>query len=139
MKRYAYIGCTIAYASLIFYLSSQSSPPNPKMLVSLYSTLKSFGFDFLAYPFYFAYRYPDKFCHMVLYMGFGFVLYQAIKNTMSKYQTVISMIIGTLYTVFDEIHQLMVPQRTASMGDLFADVVGLTISQIFIGIGRRFL
>lgn len=135
MKKYVYVAAALAYACFIFYLSSQSNPPNPikvGMLIRFYLTLKNLGLEFLAYPFYFAVKNPDKFYHTLLYMGFGFALYPAVRSTINRYPPLMSIAIGTLYGISDEIHQMFVPYRTASMSDLMADVLGLTISQIVI-------
>ena len=135
MKKYVNIAVSIAYASSIFYLSSQSSPPDPMkigLLIQIYLTLKSLGLNFLVYPFYFAVKYPDKFYHILLYIAFGFTLYPAVRSTINRNPVLMSMVIGTLYGISDEIHQIFVPFRTASLLDLMADVLGLVISQVII-------
>ena len=135
MKKYVYIAVSVAYASFIFYLSSQSSPPNPMkvgLLIQFYLILKNLGLNFLAYPFYFAVKYPDKFYHTLLYIAFGFTLYPTVKSTINRNPVLMSIVIGTLYGISDEIHQIFVPFRTASLLDLMADILGLTISQAII-------
>ncbi len=135
MRKLIHIAIAIAYAGFIFYLSAQSSPPNPvkvRYLLQIFILLKRLGLEFLAYPFYFAVKYPDKFCHSLLYMGFGFALYPAVKDVINKQPQLLTIAIGTLYGISDEIHQMFVPNRTTSLGDLMADMLGLLISQIVI-------
>ena len=134
-RKYVYVAVTIAYAGFIFYLSSLSSPPNPfspGLFMKLHRMLMDLGIEFLAYPFYFAYRYPDKFAHMLLYMGFGFALNPAVRNTLGKNPEIVSLALGTMYGASDEFHQSFVPYRSPSMGDLLADFIGLLLSQIVI-------
>ncbi len=135
LKKYVYVVVACAYAGAIFYLSSLSSPPNPmkaEFLFQLYRLMKSAGVEFLAYPFYFAYRYPDKFAHTVLYAGFGFTLNPALRSTVGKYPELYSLIVGAIYGALDEFHQSFVPHRSVSAMDLFADIVGLIVSQAII-------
>jgi VanZ family protein len=134
-KKYIYVALACIYAGMIFWLSSLSFPPNPLrpvILLHLYEMLKSAGVEFLAYPFYVAYRYPDKFVHTLLYMGFGFVLNPAVRNTLNRHPEATSIIVGTIYGASDEFHQMFVPHRSASLADLAADFVGLVISQIIV-------
>jgi VanZ family protein len=134
-KKYIYVTVAVAYAGLIFYLSSLPSPPNPftpTLFMKLHRMLMDLGIEFLAYPFYFAYRYPDKFTHMLLYMGFGFTLNPAVRNTVGKNPEIVSLALGTIYGASDEFHQSFVPYRSPSVADLMADFVGLLLSQILI-------
>ena len=130
---------TCAYAGFLFYLSSLSSPPELPELGFLYEfayMLEDFELKFLIYPFYFAYRHPDKFAHFVLYTGLGLLLYPTLSRSrngvLSKYAVPFSLFIGTLYGVTDEFHQSFVPYRSASSMDVCADFLGLLFAQILI-------
>ena len=130
---------TGAYAVFLFYLSSLSSPPAVPELGFLYEfayLLKDWGLSFLVYPFYFAYRHPDKFAHFVLYFGLGLLLKPMLSSSrnvvMSKYAVPFSIAIGTLYGATDEFHQSFVPYRSASSMDLYADFMGLVFAQLLI-------
>ncbi|ADC66063.1 VanZ family protein [Ferroglobus placidus DSM 10642] len=134
-KKYIYGIFAIVYASAIFLLSSSSNPPNPisrENIVVIYDFLKEHGLGFLAVPFYFAFKYPDKFAHILLYVGFGFVLNPAVRDLIKFNPYVMTILIGTSYGIFDEIHQMFVPGRSSSVMDLFADMLGLILSQIFV-------
>ena len=146
-KFHIFVSFTCVYAVFLFYLSSLSSPPGPPELGFLYGIvhfLEDLGLKFLIYPFYFAYRYPDKFAHVILYMGFGLLLNPTLrsskKEVLSKYAAPFSIAIGTLYGVTDEFHQYFVPFRSASSMDLFADFMGLLFAQLlfifYFGIKR---
>ncbi len=134
-KKYVYGFLAILYAAAIFYLSSTSNPPNPissENLIALYDFLKTHGLEFLAVPFYFAFRYPDKFAHILLYAGFGFVLNLAVRSAFNRNPYILTLVIGACYGIFDEFHQAFVPGRSPSLADLFADVIGLMLSQIVV-------
>ena len=138
-KFHIFVSFTCVYAAVLFYLSSLSSPPGPPELGFLYGLvhfLEDLGLKFLIYPFYFAYRYPDKFAHVILYMGFGLLLNPTLSSSkngvLSKYAAPFSIAIGTLYGVTDEFHQYFVPFRSASSMDLCADFMGLLLAQLLI-------
>ena len=138
-KFHIFVALTCVYAVFIFYLSSLLSPPGLPELGFLYGFvhfLEDLGLKFLIYPFYFAYRYPDKFAHVILYMGFGLLLNPTLRSSknevLSKYTAPFSLLIGTLYGVTDEFHQYFVSYRSASSMDLFADFMGLLFAQLLI-------
>ena len=131
---------TCAYAVFIFFLSSLSTIPSPAhhgllrtLAIELMNLAESFGLKFIVYPLYFAYLYPDKFGHIVLYFFFGLLLNRTLSmSRRNEYAASVSLLLGTLYGVTDEFHQIFVPYRTASIMDLFADFIGLLCAQIII-------
>jgi len=136
---YVFAALTCVYAAFIFYLSSVSSLPGLSDLGFLFRLVHFFedsSLKFLVYPFYLLYRYPDKFAHVLLYLGFGLLLNRAFNSSkngvLSKYTVPFAISIGTLYAVTDEFHQAFVPYRTASSMDLFADFIGLFFAQLII-------
>ena len=138
-KFHIFVALTCVYALIIFYLSSLSSPPGPPGIGFLYGlvhVLEDLGLESLLYPFYFAYRYPDKFAHAILYMGLGILLYLTLRSSRNevliKYAAPLSIAIGTLYGLTDEVHQSFVLYRSASTKDLCADFVGLLCAQLLI-------
>ncbi len=95
----------LAYLVLIFYLSSLSS-----VGISL-----SFDSNSLS-------------LHAIEYSILGFLLCRAFSN--SKYQSkalLLSIILSIFYGATDEIHQMFVPFRTATLLDLSADSLGSMI------------
>ena len=140
-----FLSLACIYALFIFYLSSQSNPGDPvsslekwdsRELRNLIKSIENSDLKFILYPLYLYATYPDKVIHAILYAGFGFLLYPALKNspnpTLSAYALLFAIIIGTMYGASDEFHQSFVPGRTASIDDLFADFIGVTLAQMII-------
>jgi len=103
MKRLRWIP-VIAYAALIFYLSSRPWPTQ-------------------------AYLPPgtDKVIHFAIYFFLGFGLVWAFRATHLKFSHHLmwmAALTGFLYGISDEIHQSFVPGREASVFDAVADGVG---------------
>jgi VanZ family protein len=93
---------TIGYMGIIFYLSSR----------------QHFGFPPLPTHF-------DKIIHMCIYMPLAFLMFHAMdKSGLRKNIFLIAFIAASIYGITDEIHQLAVPGRDASVGDVLADSVG---------------
>ncbi len=146
-----FLSLAILYAMLIFYLSSSSSLGDPMSILdflnleSLRSMLHSMersDLKFLLYPLYIISMYPDKAVHIILYAGFGFLLYHTLKNsshhTLRIHAFIFAVIIGTAYGASDELHQSFVPGRTASIWDLLADSIGISMAQAVIFMKERF-
>ncbi|MFZ2070827.1 MAG: VanZ family protein [Halobacteriota archaeon] len=136
-KLYIKLTLTCLYAVFLFYLSSLSIPPEPHapgFLYGLVGMLRNLGLQFLLYPLYLAHQYPDKFFHLLLYMGFGLLLNLTLRHSsrLSKYAAPLAIFIGTVYGITDEFHQSLVPYRTASIFDLYTDLLGLLIAQLLL-------
>ena len=92
---------TVGYMGLIFFLSSQ----------------EKFGFTLPANS--------DKIIHAVVYMPLGFLFYMSLRASGARnYVLVAASLLACIYGISDEIHQLFVPGRYASLGDVVADAVG---------------
>lgn len=96
-----------AYAALIFYLSSLTSVPGPDI------------------PFL------DKALHAIEYGLLGFLLMRAIFRAGFRLDRrsafAFAVIIGFIYGVGDEIHQILVAGRTASFFDALFDLIGASL------------
>jgi len=131
-----FILLTFIYAAFIFYLSSL--PPDlipseaPRLIYRIFLLVKQSGLEFLAYPLYPAVKYPDKFIHLILYFGFGILLNASFRSSNYNHPSLYSFLVGSLYGISDEIHQIFVPGRTASFLDFTADIVGITVAQIVV-------
>ena len=136
---------SVLYAMLIFYLSSRSSFEAPESISgfwdiefirTIFNYLSSSDLNFLLPLFYVFYKQPDKLVHLILYAGFGILLYYTLKNssnpTLCNHAMLFAIIIGTVYGASDEFHQLFVPGRTASFWDLAADSTGVIMAQAVI-------
>ena len=67
----------------------------------------------------------DKLVHVCLYSTGGFLA--ALYFYSRRKYTFTPLGFGMLYAVSDEFHQLFVPQRSFSVGDIIADTVGVLI------------
>lgn len=53
---------------------------------------------------------------------------------LKKYPGFFSLIIGSLYGIFDELHQMLIPGRSAELLDWIADFVGVIIGILIVKI-----
>jgi VanZ family protein len=100
----------LGWMVMIFFLSSRSDLPAPSFFWG-----------------------QDKVTHMLVFgvLGFLFARSQWPKRVTSPFgRVVVITMMVALYGAFDEIHQLFVPGREASPGDLVADVVGGLVAAV---------
>ena len=99
-----YWGPPVLYSLLIFYLSSISTVPQLP-------------------------QNSDKVLHFTEYFVFATLLWRAFgRGTFwffKRSYAILTLCIGALYAASDEVHQLFVPGRTASVYDWIADVAGI--------------
>jgi VanZ family protein len=99
-----------AWAALIFLLSAQ---PDPESLSPV-----TFAWD-------------DAVAHLLLYTVLGALLWRAFARRPAappwRRPAGCATISGSLYGVFDEFHQSLVPRRTPDLADVLIDVVGVAI------------
>lgn len=68
--------------------------------------------------------------HLVEYLPLGFLSARAVSKTpglASFHPLLFPVILGGSYSISDEIHQIFVPGRTASVFDAVADTVGVLL------------
>jgi len=109
-KRWFFLIVTIILAAGIFYLSSRTFPPGPKIIdISVIY-------------------------HILIFFYFSFFLFFAIKgeNKLKLKYLIISLIITILYAASDEIHQFFVPGRSCSFVDFLTDSAGILFSCFLI-------
>ncbi len=102
----------IAYAALIFYLSSIPFFYLPGLAGTKYEQID-----------------PDRFAlHFIEYAVFGILLFRAFSNTytngISEKALALTVFVGFAYGVTDELHQYFVPFRTPSLLDTIANGLG---------------
>ena len=73
----------------------------------------------------------DKLLHIIEYYIFGTLLFFIFYSS-SKTPDVISLILGTFYSLVDELYQSTVIGRDSSALDVLADIIGLILSILFI-------
>lgn len=98
----------LAYAGLIFFLSSQSSPE--EIIPTVFEGV------------------GDKGLHMMEYGGLGILCYRGFRyassSRSSQYAVFLAIAVATVYGATDEFHQSFVPLREADHWDLVADCIG---------------
>ena len=102
--RYLFLALAIAWAGVIFYLSSQSSIDTPSLFPG-----------------------QDKLFHMMAFGVLGFLFMGSMKSTTSGYrigQVWLVVVLVVLYGLLDEFHQYFVPGRTVEIYDALADAAG---------------
>jgi VanZ family protein len=108
----------MVWAAAIFIQSSFSEIPAPEL-----------GFD-----------WQDKIYHAIEYAILGFLCHRAFffqKNQwVKKHASGFAWVLGSLYAISDEIHQYFVPGRSADIGDALADVAGISIILLLLGLIR---
>ena len=73
----------------------------------------------------------DKLIHIVEYFIFGVLLYFSFTHV-TIYSIFLTLILGTLYSLIDELYQSTVYGRNSSGLDIVADVIGLFLSVFFV-------
>jgi len=107
LARWVWGALWVAYAALIFYLSSQALPDEESLLKNI-----PFG---------------DKGAHAGEYLIFGLLTFLTFRpRTGSRW--VFGLFIALGYAASDEIHQAFVPMRDPSFFDWTADAVGILAS-----------
>lgn len=107
MRTFWYKIPIIAYSILIFAISSLSLNEVPSLKIGLLDKLVHFG-EYTVYG-------------LLLMLAFA----TAKSNKIVRYSTSLSLWIGILFGLSDEIHQHFVAGRTCSVLDLLADVLGV--------------
>lgn len=114
-KKVFYWSATIAYALLIFFLSSLSNSQTDR---------------------FYLFKNSDKVIHIIVYALLCLLINRAFsftfKNSVKRYVPIIAIFISIVYAITDEFHQSFVPGRYASINDIFADGIGAIISQIIL-------
>jgi VanZ family protein len=111
MMRFPYYVYTFLYCSGIFWLSSRPVPANlpAKDILGI-----------------------DKVAHAVIFGGLAILVAQGMMSTGKERSRRllfwIPVIFATCYGLFDECHQLFVPQRTFDLWDLVADALGAIVA-----------
>ena len=102
--RFVFLALAIAWAGLIFYLSSQPGIDAPMLFPG-----------------------QDKLFHLIVFAILGFFMMRAMKITGTGYrrsQVWLVELLVTLYGNSDEFHQYFVPGRSTESLDALADGIG---------------
>ena len=114
MKR-RYMLATFLYCAWIFWMSSQPRPLGVELP-------GGFGLD--------------KMAHFVVYAGLAGLVSVGLQRSDTRlsvrWQFWFPILFAAVYGVTDEIHQLFVPQRVFSIGDILANTAGAFAAQYFL-------
>jgi VanZ family protein len=115
--RWAWATLWLAYAALIFHLSSQPAPDLPILRVP----------------------WGDKWVHLGEFFLFGLLTFKTFEPR-SPRAWALGFVVALAYAASDEIHQLYVPTRTASLLDWGTDALGIFAGALvyrWLSRGRR--
>lgn len=76
-----------------------------------------------------------KLAHFSVYLALGFTLSAGMQTFVKLrvfVRTLFAFIIGVLYAILDEIHQIFVPGRSCELRDMLIDSIGILIGSLFI-------
>lgn len=115
VRPFFYWSATIFYMGMIFYFSSKSSISVP--------------IDFWG---------VDKIAHLLFYIPLSFLFYISFSASgIKRHVFILSVLFSCLYGISDELHQIFVPGRIASIGDFMADSIGAFIGSFIANSLKR--
>jgi polysaccharide biosynthesis protein VpsQ len=118
LRRISIIAITIAYMTIIWIQSSQF---DPESLAALTRTLNQSVYLIIGASLEFAHLFQFGLlylCIVITFLSFG---------RLRTWQEVTAAVIALAYGIVDEIHQLYVPFRSFSIGDLLKDTIGIVV------------
>lgn len=79
------------------------------------------------------FQWEDKLAHLIEFAVFGFFLMRAFSGSknrlLRRHGWLLTILLGTIYAATDELHQRLVPGRSADVADWIADVLGILTGQ----------
>src|SRR3990170_8701773 len=100
----------ISFGTLIFYLSAQ---PNLRWVSESERGIFGFSVD-------------SAFLHLVIYAFFGMLIFFCFRNCNNN-NFLLTVVLGSVYGVTDEIHQSFVPFRCCTIPDMIVNVFGVVV------------
>jgi VanZ family protein len=123
----------LAWAALIFYLSTQAFAPN------MSRALLAWTFSFLQLPvsggtFGLLHAFLRGLAHLIEYAIFALLLYglpgEKSRGLWRPRRAIFCVVVATVYSLTDEFHQLFVPGRHASLLDCGFDAIGAALAML---------
>ena len=138
--------CTLIWMGIIFYLSSQPATQSAHLSTGIKNELLALlahlipgieNMEIKSLDFYI-----HKNAHFIAYFILGILTLVALIQSEARKPANLSLLIGILYAVSDEFHQLFVPGRAGQFRDVLVDgagtVLGVLLASIVISrISRR--
>jgi VanZ family protein len=126
---------TLAWAALIFCLSTQSFAPDFSRAL-LARTLHFLHLHVSAGTFGFLHALLRKLAHLTEYAIFALLLYGVPRGQRQMLwrprRAVICIVVAAAYSLTDEFHQLFVPGRHASLLDCGLDTIGAALAMLVL-------
>ncbi len=140
LKRIIFLFLLLATFCIIFNFSSQNGIESGNLskkvttfIVEIFSKFKTMNSSMKLH--YIAKLHPivRKLAHFSIYtlVGFSIMGFMCTFNIKNKYKVFVSIVIGVIYAVTDEIHQSFTPGRGPSPMDVCIDSLGV-LTGIFI-------
>ncbi|MEE9525310.1 MAG: VanZ family protein [Candidatus Woesearchaeota archaeon] len=112
-------GLVVAYAALIFYMSSLPRLIPPSLEGGLIDLIANYSIHI-------------GLAHFIEYAILSLLLFRALYVSKVKNPAVYAVVIAIVYGITDEFHQLFIPNRMFDVIDLFFNTIGAIAVQ-FIG------
>lgn len=141
-----FISITILYAIMVFYLSVSAGVGDIKDLLKmglgypiqniLLANDLSSVMDFLLASLHAVQNASIDPGHVGIYFGLGILLYFVFLSSKNpalvRYSAIYAVCIGAAYGILNEVFQMFLSYRVASIADAFSNLIGLVLAQIFV-------
>jgi VanZ family protein len=134
MTRFFHWGCVLAWAALMFTLSTDTFSSQHTLGIVV-RTLHSLAPSIQADTLELLNKLVRKCAHLCEYFVFGWLLLQAVRGGNSGWKlrwAILALMLAAGYACLDEFHQSFVPSRTASGWDVLLDTTGASMAQIAV-------
>ena len=120
---------------IVFYLSHQSSDDSTELSHGVLNTIIKL-FRLNEETSLITEHVIRKLAHFTLYTLGGILIYMHINlyNIKTKSKLIIAQMIGTIYAITDEIHQMFILGRTGEIRDILIDSAGVFAGIAFLAI-----
>ncbi len=138
MKKWMKLLVLLLWMGLIFFFSAQPAPESEEtsnlvaeIVYKIYSFIMAGGVHLTSGEFMARYIQPiRKLAHFSEFMVLGILIFINIIEYRKRNVCLISFMLGCLYAVSDEIHQLFVENRYCSIYDMAIDSAGCLLGII---------
>ena len=123
----------LAWAALVFYLSTQAFGPNMSRAFLAW-TLNLLQLPVSSSTFGLLHAFLRGLAHLIEYAIFALLLYglpvEKSRGPWRPRRAMFCIVVATLYSLSDEFHQLFVPGRHASLLDCGLDGIGAALAML---------
>ncbi len=117
----------LVWMGVIFYLSAQPAEQSSELSTGIMHVFLQFMENIFVVDEGFFHHVIRKGAHLFAYFVLGILTMFAFEHRINRNtsRAVISFLIGMLYAVSDEVHQLFVPGRSGEIADVGIDSIGV--------------